>query len=294
MKTSPKTFTKPAVFLALLLFALPSSAQAWGEFDDLPDETLTISVDLPATPGDGDSSGCNGYSSLTISTNSLDATLDEIIPGVANPTMLQKLSYWFGDIDAVEDFTFTNSASQVVSVFTEVEEDIYSFNEEWAAGEGQYSIQYFDTNGDDLVSSDDLFPSMLTYRVFASDPFDVSFDIDSCIDSGLYGFVEVSRMPLSKWVDGGWEFAEFEFGEDINYQDLQAIDNAWAGNSYLFRLTQIGGYTFDPFFAEYTDEWDTILEGPEGTTTLRSVTRLFGDDSNGQYRQKFGFWMYVD
>jgi hypothetical protein len=136
---------------------------------------------------------------------------------------------------------------------------------------------------------------MLTYRVYATNMFSVTYDADDCLGSYKYGEVEVQREEFEIWEEDNndWDYSEFQFTNDTSVSDLQAIGSAAAGNSMLVRNTQIGGRTFTATFAGESGEFDDVMEGQQGTTYLRSLSRVFGDDLDAQFRQRYGFWLFT-
>jgi hypothetical protein len=280
--------------LALVfLFTAPSAATAWENTQIEPDEVLSITFGAQGE-GDGDGELCDGVSSIELSSTSISATLDELRVGTDNPSLDDRLAYFSVNLDSSSEFI--SSASTEVRIFTPSSGN-YLINQEWASGDHMYSwlAPLLDTNNDGAIDSRDATPATVTYRVYATNMFSVSYDADDCLGSFREGEVEVQRTDFEMWEENNsaWDTYEFEFTPEATIQDLVEVASSAAGNSMLTRNTQIGGQTFTVTFVEEAGVFNEIMEGQQGTTYLRSITRVFGDDLDAQFRQRYGFWLYT-
>ncbi len=303
MNTQLSTFFKPAALMFTIAIALPSSAIAL-DGSGQPDQVVTMTVDLPATDGSGGGGGvCSGYSSITTSASNLAATLDEINPGISNPTLEERLQLYGFELDSTFEDLDSNPA-----IFTEVEGGGgLEFNTIWATANPEM-VSLLDTNTDGFIDDDDFSPLVLDRRVFVSDSFTVSFDASTCVDSSKFGIVSVERSPVETYLqdpvdeDMYWETAEIDFSDlGLNFLNdpvraaVTATNNA---SAYLLRPTRIAdGLINVPLqLANYVDgnNFIPVVAGDEGSASLRGVMQLYGDQTQGQYRVMYGFWLYVD
>jgi len=304
MKIQMSTLLKPALLTLAIATAIPSSAIAFDP-DYIPDEMVTMTVDLPATDGSGGGGDgvCSGYSSLETSATSLAGTLDEVNPGNSNPTLEQRVRLYGYELDD----TFTDSNDGDIAIFT-VDGDRLEINSDWAAANSA-TAALLDTNDDGFIDGDDYSPLMLDRRVFVSDPFNVSFDASTCIDSLKFGLVWAERAPVETFVedpDDGymyWKSAEIDFSQlfpiDSNDAPRVVATDENNASAYLLRPTAIaGGLINVPLqLANYGIGFGPpipVVAGDEGSASLRGVMQLFGDQTQGQFRVKFGFWLEVD
>lgn len=277
--------------LLILALAMPAAA---AHADPDPEEIVSVTIDLPSDGGDGQ--GCSGFASLAVSTNTLTATLDEIRPGIANPTVVDRLNYFGLNLDSTH---YDGNTQTTENLFTG---DATSVT--YSQFLDDYQTEVLDTDSDgDIDISDSSFLT-LDYRVFKTQDLEVSFSASSCVDSDWLGSVDVTRGPVERReiIEGNgqvWVEAELDYLEDAQLQDFLVNDELGAGNAYLLRRTQIGGQTFTRRFAEQAgcQPFDgcnaNIMSGSGGMTRLKAITRIFGDDAVGQYRTRFYFWMDV-
>jgi len=302
MNTQLSTFFKPAALMFTIAIAIPSSAIAF-DSNDVPDRIVTMTVDLPATDGSGGGGGvCSGYSSIDTSASNLAATLDEINPGISNPTLEQRVQLYGFELDQ----TFEDADSNPL-IFTEVEGGgRLEFNTIWADANPEM-VSLLDTNTDGFIDDEDFSPLMLDRRVFVSDDFTVSFEASTCVASSKFGIVWAERSPVQTYLQdpqGGamyWETAEIDFFDlapifpnDPLRAAVTATNNA---SAYLLRPTRIAdGLINVPLqLANYVDGNNIpVVAGDEGSASLRGVMQLYGDQTQGQYRVMYGFWLYVD
>lgn len=303
----PINATKRFIPVLLTTLLIPSGAQAWDEFAQEPDNVVSVTVEANAS-GDqnqgGDNTLCDGFSSITVSDNRPASSLVKARVGVENPTLPQRL--------AAAGFSqyMTHNGSPVFTL----EEGAYSISPTWIADVGQYSndLYLLDTDGNFYVDDQDLSLATFDNLVYATDPFEISYDANSCIDSWDYADVYVERAPIQVRARVGYEYVwqdiDFDFGiaEYWNEYDgnvLQALTEGGAtlaARAYLTRNTQIGGETYTRDFAHapgYINAYgesgrdNYVLSGQQGSTSLRAVTELFGPSINAQIRTQYGVWL---
>lgn len=93
--TNASSSKNRALFLAVLMaVSIPSAAFSEGLPNEMPDEVLTVSVNMGSNDaGDSSSSsGCTGFSSMAMSTNQLQSRVERVTPGVETPTIQQRLA----------------------------------------------------------------------------------------------------------------------------------------------------------------------------------------------------------
>ena len=292
-------FRTTSFLCALSLLAIPSASFAW-DGDTEPDEVVTMTVDLPATDGSGGGGTCNGYASISTSTGTLAATLNQVVPAIQEPTLAQRVAYFGFSID--DTYTWYDNVAQnyvITTIFNDNLDGTLSFASTWSAEAGNSFIKsQLDTNSDGLVSSADSSPLMMDRRVFATSPFQVSFDASTCVDSDAYGAVWVDRTPVETRleVNGSptWQDAEFDpFNQSNALADISSSPNVNA-NAYLLRSVRVlDGLINVPLQVAncYDCSNPPILAGDEGTTPVRGVMQMYGDRTEGQYRVKYGFWL---
>jgi len=290
-----------AYLSAITLIAIPSTSYGW-DSDIEPDEVVTMTVDLPATDGSGGGGGtCSGYASINTSVGTLAATLNQVIPATAEPTLEQRLSY-FGFSDDDTYLWYDNGNPIYDPIFRDNLDGTVSIASTWSAmGGNSFVTSQLDTNSDGLISSTDQSPLMMDRRVFASSPFDVTFDASTCVDSDAYGAVWVERTNVESRVleNGGsyWQTAEFNPADQANgLLDISSSPNV-NSNAYLLRSVRVlDGLVNIPLqVAQCSGCFSPpILAGDEGTTSVRGVMQMYGDRTEGQYRVKYGFWLELD
>lgn len=285
---------------------IPSGAQAWDEFEQQPDNVISVTVDANSSGDqnqDGDTELCDGFATISISDNQPASALVKARVGVESPTLNQRL----------EAVGFSQYMRYNGSPIFTLEEGAYSISPTWIAEFGQYSgeLQLLDTDSDGYVDGDDATLASFDNLVYATAPFSISYDANSCIDSWDYADVYVERTPIQVRARDGWDYVwqdiDYDFGIAEYWQEyegtvLDALSEGGtlAARAYLTRNTQIGGNTFTRDFASapgYMDRYDNypddnyILSGEEGSTSLRAVTELFGPSINAQIRTQYGVWL---
>jgi len=212
--------------------SIPSASLAVGELDT-PDAILTVSVDMGSNDAgdDGDNSGCNGFSSLRLSTAQLESRVERVFPAVANPTIQQRLAALktlslYGRSLSVNDTVevLIDNEPVPVRVLTKSETVSGSWivHPQWInKWSGQYDVdrrqealaivseliqQDLSSYGlndpfwtEEIISFSATTSSlaMVDRRTYITSPFTVSFDASSCesdVDSEARIYVE--RTPL--------------------------------------------------------------------------------------------------
>jgi hypothetical protein len=226
--------------------------------------------------------------------------LDEVNPGNSNPTLEQRVRLYGFELEE----TFTDSVG-TFRIFSEFE-NVLTIHPDWSSSP---VAALLDTNEDGVIDGDDYSPLMLDRRVFVSDSFNVSFDASTCIDSSKYGLVWAERAPVETFVedpDDGymyWKSAEIDFGQLFPL----GSGNGWRANvtaennasAYLLRPTRIAdGLINVPLqLANSVTGFGPpipVVAGDEGSASLRGAMQLFGDQTQGQFRVRFGFWLELD
>ena len=301
MRLFDSKLLRPLVLAIAVSTALPSASIAF-DSDDEPDQIVTMTVDLPATDGSGGGGGtCTGYSSLETSASNLQATLDEVDPGNQDPSLEERIGFYGFDLDEV----FTDSGGTEYAIFVEGDGSYLEINSTWSAIAANAGIvAALDTNDNGRVDSDDDSPLMLDSRVFASSPFTVTFDASTCVSSERFGVVWAERSDVETLVEDldegelNWESAEFySDDEDDPFQGL--LDGP--GNkatAYLLRPTRIAdGLVNAPLQLANFQGYGIpipVVAGDEGSASLQGVMQMHGNQAEGQYRVKYGFWLEID
>lgn len=299
MNFKTKSVRNTTYLCLLSILAVPSASFAW-DSDIEPDEVVTMTVDLPATDGSGGGGTCSGYASINTSVGTLAATLNQVIPAIQDPTIQQRIAY-FGFTFEDTYYWDNNGQPTYSAIFTDNLDGTVSIASTWSAISGNAFVSsQLDTNADGLISSADQSPLMMDRRVFASSPFDVSFDASTCVDSDAYGAVWVERSNVeARSEDGGssWQTAEFNpLNQSNSLVDISVSPNVNA-NAYLLRnVRALDGLANIPLqVAQCSGCFSPpILAGSEGSTSVRGVMQMYGDRTEGQYRVKYGFWLELD
>lgn len=300
MRRRSTSLRSTILITALSLLVVPSASFAWNG-DTEPDEVVTMTVDLPATDGSGGGGTCNGYASINTSAGTVAATLNQVVPAVAEPTPAQRIAYFGWSLD--DTYYWSDNGNPVYSaIFTDNQDGTFSLASTWSAeANNSFVKSQLDTNGDGLISNSDASPLMMDRRVFSSAPFDISFDASTCIDSDAYGAVWVERTPVELRVQSdygaSWQNAEFDPSSQNNaLLDVSSSPDVNA-NAYLLRSVRVlDGLVNVPLQVAQCDDCFSppILAGDEGATTVRGVMQMYGDRTEGQYRVKYGFWLELD
>lgn len=277
-----------AVVLVVLL--IPSAAMA-NEAPD-PDEVLSVTVDLPADGGDQGSAGCSGYSSMNLSANSLEATLDQITPGISNPTLAQRLDLYGLAVNSTDDSADNNPLFTLQEGLGPGGSDRLSIS----SVVQDYLKEKLDTNGDGFIDSSDRTLLALDRRIFVTDEFRVNFRASTCVDSSYLGMVMAGRsdLQMASFDDGDrvWVSIDVDTGYPLGF----AVPDSFVGDSYLRANINLLGdiltiprrVLLDPEGSE-----QPIVLGSEGERPFKAVTRLFGEGDSGQFRTQYSFWLIV-
>ena len=212
--------------------SIPSASLAVGELDT-PDAILTVSVDMGSNDaGDGgDSAGCNGFSSMGLSTAQLESRVERVIPGVANPSIQQRLAALktlsiYGRSLSVNDTVEVTIDNQLVPVRvltkSETVSDSWIVHPQWINRWSsdndtnrrqealaivseliQQDISGYGLNDDfwteEVISFSATTSSlaMVDRRTYITSPFTVSFDASSCeSDVDSEARISIERTPL--------------------------------------------------------------------------------------------------
>lgn len=302
-----------SILALIAALSVPSSAVGFGE--DLPDETLTVFVNM-SPGGSGSENGCTGFSSMSLSDNELVSSLDRNRPGVANPTIQQRLQPFElnpdqkVEVDNSQDPAFFRVDGQGDWMIDRV---WASANKVDAAGilggtlreeNGVYTLVVggvdFDGTYDLTISPTIPSVAMVDRKSYVTQPFTLTYDASSCVsDLDTIADISVERSALQvRRQDNGNSFWSQIEGNGRNTTAQQMISLAaaaqFSGHAYLTRTTPLGGAAFTRTFAQNFEGSDDVANGTSGETTLRAITELFGDLSvNAQFRTQYAFWMDV-
>lgn len=322
MSKSSSASNKAFLLAFAMIVSVPSAALAW-DSDSNPDSVLTVSVDMGSNDaGDNSSSesGCTGFASMELSASVLQSRPERVQPAIANPTLQQRLaaiaSYpWAvpsidGAFNDVRYFTrsanvtgsWTVNSDWVESVVDGVRNNQNSPDQK-AVLEELLQVDLTNYDGSALTISPET-PSlaMVDRRTYVTSPFTLSYDASSCVsDSMAEAGVSIQRTDLEVRANGGWNSVELDWdGSPYNATNLLQIaaDGGYRGEAYLLRSRTLSdGDRRINNVASQPGEYDCcgpVFEGDSGVSTMRAVTRLYGDLSqNAQFRTQYGFWMEV-
>ena len=252
----------------------PISANAWDSSE--PDDVVTVSVDLGdgTDGGGGGGNSCTGYGTLIIPSTSIAVTKERKI----------LKSVWAGD--SVDD---DNDGSTPA-----INDDGDSAN----ADPRNLGAQAIDPIAEN------------TRTAYVSDQFSVGFDADNCVDSVKSGAVWVERQPVERYfTDDGdyWEPQEMTWNDGILGSGvLKATSNLKVDYS-LFGVNRNDFPVFDnmnwegpPMDPWNVNNWGTdyingppMIWGSSGEANATAVINIYGDQPQGKWRVKYGFWLDV-
>lgn len=252
----------------------PISANAWDGSE--PDDVVTVTVDL----GDGSDGGgggggnvCTGYGTLIIPSTSIAVTKERKI----------LKSVWAGD--SVDD---DNDGSTP------------AIDDDGTAGNDPRNLQVQPV---DSIAEN-------TRTSYVSDQFSVGFDADNCVDSVKSGAVWLERQPVERYfTDDGdyWQPQEMTWGDGIlGTGVLKATSNLKVDYS-LFGVNRNDYQVLENMHWEVAPNnpgdvfnWGTdYLNGPpmiwgsSGEANATAVLNIYGDQPQGKWRVKYGFWLDV-
>lgn len=278
--TNASSSKNKALFLAFLMaVTIPSAALATEE--DFPDAILTVSVNMGSNDaGDGEGgSGCTGFSTMGLSATQLQSRVERVTPGVANPTIQQRLAALrtpelFGVSLGANDTVLVsdNGASVTARVFTRSEivsgswiirpEWINQWDGEWDGDERlealkiiseltQQDLTRYVLNDpfwtDEVLSFSPETPSLASVdrRTYITSPFTVSYDASSCLsDSDSEARITIERTPLeaSSTVNSIARWSSVETDWEAGFSSL---------SSFLAAASE-GGYRGDSHLLQQT------------------------------------------
>ena len=252
----------------------PISANAWDSSE--PDDVVTVSVDLGdgTDGGGGGGNSCTGYGTLIIPSTSIAVTKERKI----------LKSVWAGD--SVDDDNNGSTPS--------TNDDGDSVNDD----PRNLVAQPIDPIAEN------------TRTAYVSDQFSVGFDADNCVDSVKSGAVWVERQPVERYfTDDGdyWEPQEMTWNDGILGSGvLKATSNLKVDYS-LFGVNRNDFPVFDnmnwegpPMDPWNVNNWGTdyingppMIWGSSGEANATAVINIYGDQPQGKWRVKYGFWLDV-
>lgn len=252
----------------------PISANAWDGSE--PDDVVTVTVDL----GDGSDGGgggggnvCTGYGTLIIPSKSISVTKERKI----------LKSVWAGD--SVDD---DNDGSTPA-----IDDDGTEGNDP-----RNFQFQPVETIAENTRTS------------YVSDQFSVGFDADNCVDSIKSGAVWMERQPVERYfTDDGdyWEPREMTWDDGIlGTGVLKAtsnlkVDYALFGvNRNDYPVLNAMPWDFAPNNPWDVRSWESaysngppMIWGSSGEANATAVMTIYGDEPQGKWRVKYGFWLDV-
>lgn len=257
--TNASSSKNRALFLAVLMaVSVPSASLAEGE-THTPDAVLTVSVNMGSNDaGDGgDSSGCNGFSSLRLSAAQLESRVERVFPAVANPTIQQRLAAL--KTPSIQERTLSlndtvevlvNGEAVNVRVLTKSDTvsgswivhpqwiNRWSAQNDTSRREGalaivseliQQDLSSYGVNDpfwtDEIISFSATTPSlaMVDRRTYITSPFTVSFDASTCesdVDSEARISIERTPLEASSLVNGTSRWLSVETDWDSGLHTL--------------------------------------------------------------------------
>lgn len=280
--TNASSSKNRALFLAVLMaVSVPSASLAEGE-THTPDAVLTVSVNMGSNDaGDGgDSSGCNGFSSLRLSAAQLESRVERVFPAVANPTIQQRLAA-LKTLSLHEQSLSLNDTvpvlvnGETVNVRVLTKSDTVSGSwivhpkwiNRWASDDDrrvgalaivseliQQDISSFGLNDpfwtDEIISFSATTSSlaMVDRRTYITSPFTVSFDASTCesdVDSEARISIERTPLEASSLVNGTSRWLSVETDWDSGLHALapfltSASEGGYRGDAHLVQQDSVG------------------------------------------------------
>ena len=259
---------------ALVGVMSPISANAWVGSE--PDDVVTVTVDL-GDGSDGNGGGgnvCTGYGTLVIPSTSIAVTKERKI----------LKSVWAGD--SVDDDNNGSTPS--------TNDDGDSANDDPRNPVAQPI---------DPIAEN-------TRTAYVSDQFSVGFDADNCVDSVKSGAVWVERQPVERYfTDDGdyWEPQEMTWNDGILGTGVLKATSNLKVDYALFGVNRNDFPVFDnmnwegpPMDPWNVNNWGTdyingppMIWGSSGEANATAVINIYGDEPQGKWRVKYGFWLDV-
>lgn len=308
--------------------AMPTLASATA--DDYEQNVVTVEVDLGEGPGPGDELGCQGFASLDLPGETLQAEFNGRVLGVENPTLVQYLEWsrgydneTFDDQDLADYLDTARSGFGVLegwditfetypenATVENLEYISYTVSRNVVDGNGEVTgVENFfvgdDTDQNGLLNGADA-PEWLTAtrRTYATEWFQLNYDADDCQDSENLAVVLVGRGPVEREEgEGNWVNADMERVQEGD----SIIEKAEA--NLMVRTKLIGGLISLPYGVAYwpfiPDDGFTFGPGPggndispisfgdEGTAEMKAVMRIYGPSPSGVYRTNYYYQLEV-
>jgi hypothetical protein len=250
--------------------AMPTLASATAE--DYEQNVVTVQVNLGEGPGPGDELGCQGFASLGLPLETLEATFNGRTDGLDNPTLVQYLE-WNGGYES-GGFTNDDLANYLASAregygylgfqgwetfsfetypenatVENLEYISYTVSRNVVDGDGVVTgvENYFvneDRNQDGRLDGSDA-PEWLTAtrRTYSTDWFELAYDADDCDDSDNLAFVSVGRGPAQRFDElaNDWVLA------DVTILDENDSILEMAEANLMVRTKLLGGLISLPY-----------------------------------------------
>jgi hypothetical protein len=149
-----------------------------------------------------------------------------------------------------------------------------------------------------------------TRTAYVSDQFSVGFDADNCVDSVKSGAVWVERQPVERYfTDDGdyWEPQEMTWNDGILGTGVLKATSNLKVDYALFGVNRNDFPVFDNMNWEGppNNPWDVnswgtdymngppMIWGSSGEANATAVINIYGDQPQGKWRVKYGFWLDV-
>lgn len=317
MKTSLISKKSVAISAVLLLAAtiVPSSASATTT-EEPEDNVVTVLIDLGEDDG-SDEEFCEGSSVLNIPDEApISASLNTKIPGIANPTLGDIISYWFpyqgagvridtmlefvnqgvvspsgADLETIQSIAYE---TQILDGYDDVPID-GGLTESVARYRTQYSM--YDLTEDGIIDASDS-PGFLseTRRAYTTDWFEVSFDADDCEVNSAFvervAILEVGRGELMHSTNGGSTWNVAEIPDDLD-RELLSSEVVSMGTSRLrLKTNLVGGLISLPLSvawepAAYMEDGNLVFDsegygmwpvafGDEASIEMKAIVEIMG------------------
>jgi hypothetical protein len=322
MKTSSRLKTALSLLLVSTLAAsiMPTSVNA--ETTDFEDNVVTVEVDL----GDGSNPElCEGFATLTVPSETMTATLNRRVDGIATPTIADVLGYFWGEYEYETNSVDIYSDEDLQNSINILNDATYGYNwnavtnPEGATISTLVSIDYLpiapelegsstlyrdeDLNQDGKIDVEDA-PAWLTEtrRSYSTDWFTISYDANDCVDSEDMGVVLVGRAPVGRAADSESIFENSEVDTSGRIY-VPTLENR--AEAYLkLKTNLIGGLVSLPYsvawesiedFGVYAP-WDVdpVAFGDEGSSQMRSMMNIYGASPTGIYQANYFYQLEVN
>lgn len=322
-KNPLKTFLSIALVSVMAATVMPTTASAEEDFPDV--EQITVQVELGEIDPDDDGL-CDGFAVLNIPNDQImTAGLVGQKSGTTNPTIEQVLDFFGESLDDLQSPVESVNADGQRIITYDPSYPQYGLLDDGSYGpivvDGvQQMSNYYnvaDRNEDgviDISENADGFPFAMTLarRGFATDSFEISFDVDDCILSDKLGVLLAYREPLTKYDSdsNSWETAELEWSpfhpsgadsvtENTGYAALFLDVNALNGLIKLPVIVAIDPIYYEDYEGEFSGPYsflndsDPIAFGKDASASMRAGVEIIGNGSSGTYRVNFGYALEV-